>query len=261
MERKRKVWIISMLSAVVLTGAVWFGSVQGSWILGEAKAVQEGAVGSQTDKKLISVTGRGEIEIEPDVAYVSFGVETEGTTANKAQEENAKIFAAVEKILLENYKIEKKELKTTNFQVNPKYNYQDRVEPEIVGYTASHMVQVTYRNLQEIGALLDDASKAGANRIHNIEFSTEKTEQYQLEAIEKAMGNAKSKADTIAKTLNESIKGAVYVSDSGTSGGNPIIRGFANQAEKMAMDSYESTTSISGGQLKISAQVNVDYEF
>jgi uncharacterized protein YggE len=261
MKRKSKIWIVSMLSTVILAGAVWVGSVQGPWILGEAKAVQNGAAGSTADKSLISVTGHGEIEVEPDVAYISLGVETEGKTANEAQQENAKVFAALEKVLTEKYEVDKKELKTTNFQVNPKYNYQDREEPKIVGYTASHMVQVTYRKLEEIGSLLDDASKAGANRIHNIQFSTEKTEQYQLEALEKAMGNAKVKADTIAKTMNKSIKGAVYVSDSGTSGGNPSIRGFANESAKMSMDSAGGSTSISGGQLKITAQVNVDYEF
>ena len=46
--------------------------------------------------RMISVTGQAEIYVKPDVATISFGVETNGATAQEAQQLNA---AAMNKVI------------------------------------------------------------------------------------------------------------------------------------------------------------------
>jgi uncharacterized protein YggE len=256
MEKKFKIAGSTLLAVVVLSASVWVGSAMGA----DSKVQAVDSAAKIQGKNLISVTGQGEIKVDPDVAYISLGIETQAKTANDSQAANAKAFTALEKVLLETYKIDEKEIKTTGFHVNPQYNYQDNKEPEITGYTTMNMIEVTYRDLDNIGSLLDAASKAGANRINQIRFDSEKIDEYELQALEKAMANAKVKAEGIADSLNKSLKAAVYVEENGYSGG-----GFYDNSvrmEKAAMDTAGgSSTSISGGQLTISTNVSVQYEF
>lgn len=216
---------------------------------------------SQNDvaEHVITVTGRGEMTVEPDVAFISFGIQTQADNANDAQTANAKAFEKLEKVLYEQYKIDKKDVKTSGFQVQPEYQYYDKEKPKITGYTANHTLQVTYRNLPKLGELLDDVSVAGANRIDNIQFSTEKGQDYELQMLEKAMANAEAKAKVLAKYAGKPLKGIVNITQTSGSG-TPII--YANyDMMNVRAEASAASTSISGGQLTVSANVNVQFEF
>ncbi|MEB3101108.1 SIMPL domain-containing protein [Ferviditalea candida] len=212
---------------------------------------------AQQDQHLIVVSGQGEVSAEPDVAYISIGVETSADTANAAQSTNSKKFADLQSVLLNQYGIDKKEVQTTSFQVYPQYQYSDKQNPKVAGYTASHMVQVTYRNLPKLGQLLDDVSKSGVNRVNNIQFSTEKSQDYELQALQKAMDNAKAKAKALAQSAGKELGGVVNITQNGGSM-PPVIYGNA----KMVADSAASaSTPVFGGEVTVSANVTVQFEF
>ncbi|HEX7056544.1 MAG TPA: SIMPL domain-containing protein [Bacilli bacterium] len=208
--------------------------------------------------RTISVTGEGEIKVEPDVAYVSIGVQTEAATANEAQTANADAFADLQKMLA-NYAVDKKDIKTTNFSVQPQYQYGENQKPKIVGYTATHMIEVTYRKLDMLGAMLDDLSKAGANRVNNIRFGTEKQHEYELQALDKAMDNARAKANALAKNAGGSVKGVLNITQNGSSGPPQIYTNITAAAAKSL--AAADTTTISSGQLTIQASVSVQFAF
>lgn len=205
----------------------------------------------------ITVGASGSIMVDPDIAYVNVAVETKGATASAAQEANAKQFAAVEKALYETYKLDKKDVKTTGFHVQPEYNYTEKDGRKLVGYTAVHQIQVNYRKLDEIGKLLDALSAAGANRIDNVQFATEKGEQYELEALKKAMTSAKTKADTLAASAGRQVKGVINIVQ-GAASVPPILMEGAAMAKMATMDS--AVTSVQSGQIEISANVTVQYQ-
>jgi hypothetical protein len=209
-----------------------------------------------SERRTVTVSGTGEVKADPDVAYLSFGVQTRAETADRAQEDNAKIFAAVKAVLGNTYKIPDKDIRTTGFSVYPEYSYAEREAPKITGYVATHMVEVTYRKLDEIGALLDAVSKAGANQINNVRFDTENAERFELEAMKKAMANARKKAETLAAAENRRIKDVVHISESDVRL-NPVFADYG-AANKMAADS--AGTSISRGEITITARVSVQYE-
>lgn len=212
-----------------------------------------------TNRNVITVNGKGEMMVDPDVAYVSIGVQTQAATANEAQVANAQAFAKLEKVLYETYKIAKKDVKTTGFQVQPEYQYGENVKPKITGYIADHTVQVTYRELAKLGELLDAVSKAGVNRVNNIQFSTEKGDEYTLQILDKAMANAEAKAKRLAKYSGKEIKGIVNIAENGNSG-VPIQYADYGSMKAESMDAA-APTSISAGQLTISTNVTVQFEF
>ncbi|NDI36562.1 SIMPL domain-containing protein [Chengkuizengella sediminis] len=246
---KKRISIIAL--SIVLAAAAWVGFFQSTNVKGSVEA-QEG----QTKSHTITVTGNGEIMVEPDVAYVQVTVETKADTAKKSQDENAKIMANVEKVLYDTYKFKKEDVKTTRFNVQPEYQYIQDEAPKLLGYKTSHTLQITYREIDEIGKLVDDLTKAGVNRVDNIQFGTEKSDEYELEAIEKAMANAKEKATTIAKTENKSIKGIVNV----VQGRGVSISPLGGATAKLYA-AEDSSTSISTGQISITTQVTVQYDF
>lgn len=210
-------------------------------------------------QRTISVSGAGKLTIQPDVAYASFGVTTRAATANEAQTANAKTFAAIEKALKEQFDVAAKDIKTSGFYVHPEYDYSEKGPATIVGYSADHTVTVAYRDLDGLGKLLDAVSKAGANRVNGIQFGTEKSDAYELQAIEKAMANAKLKADTIAKAAGRSVKGVLHVQQGGASGGMPIVYPMA-KLEGMAAADLAVGTSVQPGELEFTTTVNVTYE-
>lgn len=254
-KKSRKIIMATVVGALLLTSPFYVRDLWNAPQSGQVHANQTQAA----DKRMISVSGQGEMTITPDVAFISLGIQTNAATANEAQEANAKAFVSLEKMLYEDYKLDKKDVKTSGFSVQPEYSYTDN-NPKIKGYTASQTLQITYRELDALGTFLDAASKAGANRINHVQFSTEKGQEYELQVINKAMDNAKAKAETIATYAGASLKGIISVTQGGGSG-VPVMR--ANYASMdMAFASEAATpTSISVGELTITTSVTVQYEF
>ncbi|NEW04906.1 SIMPL domain-containing protein [Paenibacillus sp. SYP-B3998] len=217
------------------------------------------AATSETEKHAISVVGEGELTLTPDVAYITLGIVTKADTANNAQTKNAQSFANLEKVFYDTYKFDKKDVKTTGFQVQPVYSYDDK-EPKITGYTATQTVQLTYRDMDKIGLLLDSASDAGANQINGVQFDTEKRQEYEIQAIDKAMSNAQNKAKAIAKNASKELKGVMNVTLNG-SYASPIYFDNVSSIAMKQSTASNAATSISAGELKIKTSVSVQYDF
>ncbi len=254
----KKGWLTVAALALILTLTLPLFSGQAGSLLGGTHAYADNAASPAADKHTITVTGAGELQVEPDVAYISIGVQSEGTTANEAQTVNAKAFSSLND-KLKKAGIAEKDIKLTSFSVQPQYKYANNEKPKLVGYTASHYVQVTYRKMDAIGKLLDEVSAAGANIVNGIQFSTEKQHDYELQALKLAMDNAKAKADVLAKASGGSIKGVLNVTENSSSQPPRIYASYSN--EKADMSASASGTSISSGQLTINTNVTVQYEF
>jgi len=250
-------WKMTALAlAAVMVG--WLGLGQGGG--GFARAQEEAAAASAkagAAEQTVTVQGLGTITVDPDIAYVSAAVETRGATASEAQKQNAEKFAAVEKVLREKYGLSGKDVQTTGFQVYPEYDYTERDGRKLIGYAAVHSVKISVRKLDQIGALLDDISQAGANRMDGVAFGTEKSETYELEALKKAMANADAKAQVLAASAKKRLKGVLNIVESGVSA--PVTFG---PAAKVAMDAAYAgaVTSVQPGQIEITASVTVQYE-
>jgi uncharacterized protein YggE len=203
----------------------------------------------------ITVSGKGEVSITPDVAYVQFGLNTEGNTAQEAQQKNAKLFSQIQEAIIKQG-VEQSDIKTVVYNTHPDYKWE-KEQNVLKGYRSDHIVEVTYRKMDSIGSLVDTVTKAGVNRIDNIRFGTEKENEYAIKALENAVDHAKKKAEALATKSGKKVKDVIAIQESGTS--NPPVMYREAASEKAA--SLDASTTINQGELKVTAHVQVTYEF
>ncbi|ANE46849.1 hypothetical protein SY83_11825 [Paenibacillus swuensis] len=255
MNQKSSKWIVLGVVAGALTMFSFTGGGVASLIGNEPVHAEALA---PAVKNTITVTGKGELKVEPDVAYISFGVATKGKTANEAQKANAAAYNKLTKVLFEQYKLAAADVKTSSFQVQPEYNYSEK-EQKLIGYTANHMVQVTFRKIDGIGALLDAVSAVGANRVDHIQFDTEKKDEYELQALEKAMANAEGKAAVLAKASKRELKGVSNIIQQGAQAAPVYLQ--TEMLQKSMVADQAGGTSIQSGQITITTNVSVQFDF
>ncbi|WP_219834932.1 SIMPL domain-containing protein [Paenibacillus sp. R14(2021)] len=250
---KPKWLLVPVLALAVGAGAMFGVSGHGS---SEVYAVDNNAV---LQKSTITVAGSGKIQAAPDVAYLTVAVETRAASAKDAQSKNAAQFAGLTKLLYDTYKVAAKDVKTTGFSVQPEYEYNSKDgTSKIKGYLAVHNIRVTTRDLDGIGKLLDDLSASGANRVDGVQFDTEKQDQYELQALDKAMANAKAKAETLAKAAGKQVKEVINISQNNVNSG-PIFIG--QNAMAAADDAGKAAgTSVQVGEITVSTDITVVYE-
>lgn len=248
-----KTWM-KPVGAVLVAGTMLVGGTFLSGSLNSPASVY--AAENDLQRNVINVVGSGEISVKPDIAYLSFGVETQADTAKEAQSANAAKIAKLTTLLKDTWKIDAKDIQTGQFYVQPNYSYNEKEGQKVKGYIAQHTLNVTYRDLGKVGQLLDAASQAGANRIDNIRFSAENPDQYQAQVIEKAMANADMKASAIAKAVKRQLGVVVSVTQSG-GGEMPIY-----MQKEMAQATADSgaSTSIEPGEVTLKTTLSVTYE-
>jgi uncharacterized protein YggE len=193
----------------------------------------------------ISVDGSGSVETAPDTANTSFGVVTQGATAQAAMAQNS---AAMKKVIdaLKRAGVAAKDLQTQYVSLDPRYDNQGR---EILGYNASNSVSAIVRDLAQVGPVIDAGIGAGANNVSGPSLSREDRDKQYHEALEKAVADARAKADVLARAAGVTV-GAVQSMTESPQGGGPMPIAFG--AMRAAAD-----TPIETGTTQITASVRV----
>lgn len=209
----------------------------------------------------ISIEGRGEVTASPDMAHISSGVTSQGATAREALDSNS---AAMTELLdaLKAAGIEARDIQTSNFTVTPNYVYSDArdesgysLPPKIDGYQVSNTVTVIVRELDELGAILDQSVTVGANTINGITFAVADPSALYDEARKAAFADAREKAELYATAAGGTLSEIESISESqGFNSPQPVAM-YAVRAEAAAAD-----VPVEGGELTFSINVNVQWE-
>jgi uncharacterized protein len=204
----------------------------------------------------ISSNGEAVVKAMPDLLTIYFSINTNAESAQEARNRNAEIFESLVERLNEQG-IEKKQIVTESFSLNPTYKWTGREHKE-EGYKAYHLIKVQVSSEYEnSGKLIDAGIDAGANVNYiNFELSQEKQNEYKAEALEKATKDAKAKAQGIASGLESSLGRVVSVS---TDSFDYSPWRLYNSVEG-ASDSFEAKEAITGiqpGEREITGRVSV----
>ncbi|AMA73001.1 MULTISPECIES: SIMPL domain-containing protein [Aneurinibacillus] len=221
-------------------------------------SVQSSEVVAPAALRTITVTGHGEVTVQPDIAYIQLGLYTTGKTAREAQEKNAQQFKTIHNALIR-LQIAEKDIQTVRFSTMPEYTWENNKQ-QFKGYQVEQIVQIKYRNLEKIGQVMDTAVAVGANRIENVWFSSEKIEEHKLAAMDKAMDNARLKAERIAKHAGVKIKDIVQITDNITPQPIPMYRQSV-VADYSAQEKSNASSQVYPGELKIESTVTATYSY
>jgi uncharacterized protein len=172
-----------------------------------------GAVGSSTAVPVnsIVVTGQGAVRTVPDRAQISLGVTTDANTASAALRANnaaiAKVIAAVKA-----QGIPAADIQTEQVSLSLRY---DPNGTAVVGYTASNTISVIVRTLAKVGPVIDAGAEAGANQVSGPNLVLSDQNVLYRQAIGVAIGNARAKAQAIAKASGLTLRRITNVTESG----------------------------------------------
>jgi uncharacterized protein YggE len=163
----------------------------------------------------ISVVGTGTVSAPPDVALVDLGVEVVDSDANAAFTENTKRMTAVKGVLKE-MDIPEDDIQTVNYNMWIEQVYDRNGQPTGENrYHVTHHVRVRVSDLNATGELLQNTLEAGANNFGGISFSVADTAALQREARERALSDAKAKAEQLASSMGVRLGTPRLVSELG----------------------------------------------
>jgi hypothetical protein len=209
------------------------------------------------DKPLrtISLSGHGEVRMAPDLAIVTVGVTSSAATAREALDANTKSMEGV-MAALKGAAIELRDIQTSNFSVNPRYDYgQNNAQPpKVIGYDVSNNVTVTVRKLDSLGAVLDQVVSSGSNQINGVMFQVSKPETATDEARKLAVADAQRKAKVYADASGVALGPIMSLSEGG--GYRPPVPVY----KTMRAEAVSADVPIAQGEQAIAVDVNITWE-
>lgn len=201
----------------------------------------------------LDVVATGEVSRVPDIARINAGVVTLASTATAAIAQNAERMARVV-AALRRAGVAERDIQTSSINLNPEYRYQENQPPILTGYRAGNEVTIKFRDIKETGAILDALVAQGANQINGPMLSVDKPEQALDEARQKALTNARARAETYAQALGKRVKRILSISESGSMAPPhpvPVMRMEAAQ---------DASTKIVPGEQALSTTLSVSFE-
>jgi uncharacterized protein YggE len=204
------------------------------------------------DKNSVTVSATGTIKVTPDVAYTTVGVVTQKKKMQDAQSSNRDLMNAVVEAL-KKAGLKDDDIRTTNYSVYPVYDYMDASQ-KITAFEVNNTVELTIRDIDKVGEVLDAAAAAGANTSYSVTFDLQDKSPSYNKALTAAMESARSKADTLAAAGKFTIKGVLNVSEGYSN--TPVYYEYPAAAE----DSSKAPTYINSGNMDVTATVTVIFE-
>ncbi len=257
-------------------------ALAGMYAISTQARVGDVYISPQPSENTVTVNGEAKTKATPNLAQISFTVETNDTqSAQATQERNAQITADIKAALLAAGVLEK-DIETTQFLVTPvKVSRWDCPVPrdiapdvaydcnpydrtyydEVIGYKTTHRIFVKTENTENAGELLDIITRGRGNevRVDSVSFGLKDETKRQLEAslLERAAQDAKARAEKIAagsgsslgrlKSASENVYYPYYYD-------NYLARDVA------AESAPAPSTDVSPGQVDVTARVTVNYE-
>lgn len=211
--------------------------------------------------KGIWVSGTGKVAVSPDIAVLRLGIETQEVTVSEAQ---AKASEAMDKVktALTQSGVAEKDMQTQNFRIRQRTRWDDEQQQEVViGYRVTNDVVAKIRDMEKIGDIIDAVVAAGGDytRIDDLGFSVDDPSAYYDEAREKAMAEAKAKAEKIAELAGMKLGEPTYINESTST---PYLGGMSYE---MAMPApapapiVVEALPISPGEIEIRVNTQIAY--
>lgn len=209
-----------------------------------------------TKTDTFTVTGEGKSTAIPDIAVVSVGVQTQGSTVKQVQTDlNTKINKVTDAI--KKLGIDSKDIQTTNYSVSPMYDYQSAVQ-RITGYQANTDLAVKVRIMDRANDVIDAATTNGANQVGGVTFDVSDKAKAENEARATAVAEAKTKAQVAAKAAGFTLGRVIDYSES--TGGITPPRPMLAKADAAGGAAPQVATQVEPGSSEITIDVSLSYE-
>ncbi len=209
---------------------------------------------STAQDRVITVTGEGIVAAVPDLAFVSLGVSQQAETAGAAMDAmTASMTAVMER--LASTGIPPVDIQTGQLTLDPVYSnssYDSVGAPEVVGYTATTMVEVRVSDIATVGSVLDAVVQDGANRLAGVRFDLADRGPAMDEARKRAVADAQGRAALFAQASGVTLGALITLTEQSA---------YVNPAPMFdtRMEGVSADVQVSGGQVSLQAMVTMVY--
>lgn len=200
----------------------------------------------------VTADGTGKVTAAPDLAIMTFGATAESENAKTALSQASKTAASITAALKKSG-IAEEDIQTQNVSVYPQYETKGD-KPDITGYTANISVTAKVRDIGKLGDIIAAASDAGADTIGGPTFTLDDGSPVRDDAIAKAVENARSRAEAMAKAADKSVGDVLSMSSAAVNVPVPLY------GAEVARDAAKASVPIEPGTLDITADVTVVFE-
>ncbi len=249
----KKVWLLAISLALVLAVVGLSGCSQGS----TSGLPSNLRVNLNSQQEGIWVSGQGKVTAVPDIATLRLGIEAQEASVAEAQYQAIEAMDRVKAALTDNG-VAEKDIKTQYFSIHRVTKWdRDKEQEVVIGYRVTNMVTAKIREIDKVGTIIDAVAAAGGDltRIDSIGFSVDDPSAYYEEAREKAIADAKAKAEQLAKLAGVKLGKPTYISESAQIP-PPIYR---QDLYEKAVAAPTAETPISPGEMEISLTVQLAY--
>lgn len=212
------------------------------------------AVNSVSTQKstTFDVSGEGKASIKPDIASVTVGIQAQSSSVKGAQDEINNIINKVSGVIKQTG-VEAKDIQTTNYNISPSYDYSGGTQ-KITGYNANTNLSIKVKNLDNINRVIDAATANGANQVSGVNFEVEDKTKVEGEARQKAVDEAKNKAEQAAKIAGFKLGRIINYSEN--------FGGFQRAVPLMmeTAKSADTQTQVEPGSSEVTVNVTLSYE-
>jgi uncharacterized protein len=155
--------------------------------------------------QVIVVSAHAQITLPADHVSIRIAVDTRGETAVSAGTENARVHAGV-LAALRTAGIATSDITSAGYTVSPQQS-RENIERGLgpSGYLAQNAVHVRLTQLDRLGAVIDAALSAGANRIDGMRFGATQVDSARRVALATAITNARRDATAMAAAAGGSL--------------------------------------------------------
>jgi uncharacterized protein YggE len=254
LRERRRGWrgVAAAAAAAVVAGVLAAGSLGG---VARAQDMATPTASMAAGIPTVSVSGHGEVNVPPDTASVNIGVDIIKPTLDEAQSQatdqaNAVIAA------LKDAGIDPADIQTSYYSVNILRDYSENADPtQITGFEVTNQLQVTVRDTDKLGEILDASVQAGANSIYGVNFLVSDQTAAASQARVKAVDDARAKAEELAAAAGLSLGPVVAISE----GPPPVIGpmyGRGGGGAAMA----QAAVPVQPGSTTVAVDVTMTYE-
>jgi len=232
-------------------------------IVNEVKASPYIGKGNQPTNT-IYVNGTGDVMAVSDIATITANLTKDGATAKEAQD---LLNESITKTLsyLKDQKIEEKDIKSEYGGLSPKYSYEKCYtypcpsNSKIVGYTATQSITIKVRVVDSASTIRTGLAELGITDINGPTFGIDDEETFKDQARAKAITDAKTKAEVLAKELGVRLVKIVSFSEN-TGGSYPMYAAKDMRLESTSAVGSAQVPTLPKGENKITSNVTITYE-
>jgi uncharacterized protein YggE len=207
--------------------------------------------------RTITVTGQGEVSVEPNMATVIIGVQAEADIAADALDIASASTAAI-LATLDVEGIADEDIRSGAIRLNPRYSQSALSSgTQITGYQAVNSVEVKVTDLDRLGGLLAAVVGDGANRLDGVQFGLLDPSEATDEARRRAVAEGARLAQLYADAASVSLGELMMLNEAGSGGYRMFDMTPVIALEMSSSPQYD--VPIAAGKIEMNASITLVY--